>query len=130
MHALKVTLFALSLLLMLSVFFGSHLTAAAYLIDSLREVFVKRRVWLLLLILGSGPIYAVLWWATLAAVAGPIGAISNDDDPRGWIPIALTPLGVGVAYLLWRFSNWLVYSFIDVDPWAFNFVFGWLGFGR
>ena len=127
---LKIALFAFSLLLILGAFFGAHLTAATYLIDCLREVFVMGRVWLLLLVLGSGPIYAVLWWATLAAVAGPIRAIDSDDDPRAWIPIVLTPLGLGVAYLLWRVSNWLVYSLVDVEPWAFNFVFGWLGLGK
>ena len=130
MRGLKLALFVLSLLLMLGVFFGSHLTAATYLIDCLREVFVRGRVWLLLLALGSGPIYAVLWWATVAAVAGPIQAIDSDDDARAWVPIALVPPGLGLAYLLWRVSNWLVYGLIDVEPWAFKFVFGWLGLGR
>ena len=97
----------------------------AYLIDGLREVFVEGRVWLLLLVFFGAPILVVLYWSAMVAGA-PVAAMMEGN----WKGLIFLPLGFGLAYLLWRVSNWLVYGVLGFDPWAYNFFFGWLGLAR
>ena len=99
--------------------------STAYIVDGLREVFVEGRIWLLLLVFFGAPILVVLYWSAVVAGA-PVAAMMEGN----WKGLLLLPVGLGIAYVLWRVSNWLVYGLLGFEPWAYNFFFGWLGLAR
>ena len=103
-----------------------YAVAIAYMIDGLREVFIDRRLWLLiLLVFFSVPILLVLRWAA-TIIAAPVEAVRQGS----YVALLFVPVGLVVGYLLWRVSNWIVYGLLDFEPWAYNFFFGWMGLAR
>ena len=122
MRIVTVSLFAITAILVGAILLAFTGFALAYVVDGLRAVFVDGRLWLLLLVIGGAPIITILYWAAML-MSAPLMAVLDGE----FRALPFVPIGLGVGYLLWRASNWVVYGLLNIEPWAYNFLFGWLG---
>ena len=125
MNKLSVILSAIAAVMIGVILLAFAAFSIAYILDGLREVFVEGRVWLLILVFFGAPILTVLYWSALI-MGVPIEAVRQGNF---WA-LLLVPIGFGFGYLVWRASNWLVYDLLSFEPWAYNFLFGWMGLTR
>ena len=72
----------------------------------------------------------VVYWAALAAVTPATAALNDEaNDSTRALFLLLTPVGLGLAFLLWQLQTIIVYDVLGIDPWLYNIVLDPIGLG-
>ena len=110
--------------------------AVIYTLDMLLSLYSGVPLWLAVLLT---PFILMLFPATMAMAAlplipiyGTLGAFSKAFSPETSrcgriIRIAALPIGIVVAFIIWRTMDWFFHHVLAIEPRLYDAVFGWLG---
>ena len=110
--------------------------AVIYTVDLLLSLYSGVPLWLAVLltpfILMLFPITMAMAALPLIPIFGTLGAFSKAFSPEAppcgrIIRIAALPIGIAVAFIIWRTMAWFFHHVLAIEPQLYDAVFGWLG---